>query len=96
MTDTVNTITDTTDTAVEAGLREFLEQRTKRSWGPDDDLFASGGVSSLFALELVVHLEQAFGVSVTGDELSLANFRSVRTMTALIGRLAPKPGGADE
>lgn len=76
---------------VSDGVLEFLEARTKRSWSPDEDLFASGAVSSLFAMELVVHLEQTFGIEITGDELTFDNFRTVRTMTELVGRLRGGP-----
>jgi methoxymalonate biosynthesis acyl carrier protein len=47
----------------------------------------------LFALELVVHLENAFGVEVAGPELKLDNFRTVDAMTALVGRLS---GSSDD
>lgn len=68
-------------------LTEFLERRTRTAIAADADLFGSGLVSSLFALELVVHLENAFGVEVTGPELKLDNFRTVTAMTALVSRL---------
>nr|WP_245572383.1 acyl carrier protein [Actinokineospora enzanensis] len=66
------------------GLLEFLASRTKRTWEPDEDLFASGVVSSLFALELVVHLEKAYGVEVEGEYLSLENFRTVNAMEKMV------------
>ncbi|MET8813828.1 phosphopantetheine-binding protein [Streptomyces sp. NPDC004549] len=96
MSDTAITTRDLTPAAVEAGLLAFLAQWTKRTWEVDEDLFAGGGVSSLFALELVVHIEQAYGVAVTGDELSLVNFRTVRTMTSLVTRLAATGSGSGE
>ncbi|MEI5101834.1 acyl carrier protein [Streptomyces sp. PmtG] len=72
----------------------FLEARTKRSWERDVDLFASGGLSSLFAMELVVHLEKSFGVSIRGADLRLDNFRTVAAMTALVTRLQTAAAGA--
>lgn len=96
MSDTAITTRDLTPAAVEAGLLAFLARWTKRTWEADEDLFAGGGVSSLFALELVVHIEQAYGVAVTGNDLSLANFRTVRTMTGLVARLAPAGGDIGE
>jgi methoxymalonate biosynthesis acyl carrier protein len=74
-------------------LMEFLERRTRVAIGADVDLFGAGLVSSLFALELVVHLENAFGVEVAGPELKLDNFRTVDAMTALVGRLS---GSSDD
>jgi methoxymalonate biosynthesis protein len=68
-------------------LLEFLESRTGTSWAPDEDLFASGAVSSLFAMELVLHLEKTFAVTIGGEELKLDNFRTVRAMTSLVERL---------
>ncbi|MEV7198209.1 acyl carrier protein [Streptomyces sp. NPDC093510] len=83
--------------ATEKEILRFLEARTKRSWETDADLFASGGLSSLFAMELVVHLEKSFGVSVRGADLRLDNFRTVASMTALVERLqTPTAGGTGE
>ncbi|MEY9895349.1 methoxymalonate biosynthesis acyl carrier protein [Catenulispora sp. MAP5-51] len=73
--------------AVRRDLMSFLEQRTKRAVAADVDLFAAGLVSSLFALELVMHLEQSFGVTVAGPDLTLDNFQTVEAMTALVLRL---------
>jgi methoxymalonate biosynthesis acyl carrier protein len=72
------------NTAVE---RVAPEMPTGESVAADVDLFASGLVSSLFALQLVVHVESAFGVSVTGADLKLDNFRTVRAMAELVLRL---------
>lgn len=72
---------------VEENLLRFLAQHTKRTWALDEDLFASGAVSSMFALQLVMHLEQAFGIAIGGEDLTFANFRSVSAMAALVGRL---------
>jgi len=79
-------------TAPDAGtvtdaLIGFIEGRTKLTWTEEQDLFVSGAVTSLFAMELVVFVEQTFGVSVTGPDLTLDNFRTVRAMAALVARL---------
>jgi methoxymalonate biosynthesis acyl carrier protein len=79
--------------SVEAALLDFLVARLKQPWRADADLFGAGVVTSLFAMELVVYLEEAFGVEVGGDELRLDNFRTVHAMTALVRRLR---GGTDE
>ena len=78
---------------VRATLVAFLEPHLRTEITPDLDLFASGGMSSLFALELVVHLERSFGVAVEGPDLQLANFRTVDAMTALVLRLGEANGG---
>lgn len=73
--------------AIEQNLLRYLESRTTTSWEPDRDLFTTGGLSSLFAMELVVYLEKSFDVVIMGTDLRLDNFRTVRAMTALVRRL---------
>ncbi|HWH01312.1 MAG TPA: phosphopantetheine-binding protein [Pilimelia sp.] len=68
-------------------ISRFLQERTKTAWAPDADLFASGGVSSLFAMELVVFLEEAFDIEIAGRDLRLDNFRTIQVMTGLVQRL---------
>lgn len=77
---------------IQEDLLEFLEQRTKQGLSTDTDLFESGLVSSMFAMELLVHIEKTFGVAVSGPELKLANFRSVDAMTSLVLRLGGDAG----
>ncbi|MFC5290396.1 acyl carrier protein [Actinokineospora guangxiensis] len=76
-----------TDRATAEAIAEFLEGRLGAAVPHDQDLFASGLVSSLFAMELVVHLEGVFGIAITGSDLKLDNFRTVESMTALVDRL---------
>lgn len=73
--------------AIEQNLLEYLESRTMTPWDVDRDLFRTGGLSSLFAMELVVYLEKSFDVVITGADLRLDNFRTVCAMTALVRRL---------
>lgn len=72
---------------IEKGIVAFLEAQTRRIWDPQTDLFASGDLSSLFALQLVVFLEENHGVSIRGRDLRLSNFRTVENMVALVQRL---------
>lgn len=76
-----------TPKAIRTNLTEFVEKQTKQPVTTDLDLFGSGLVSSLFALQLVLHVETAFGVAVQGGELKLDNFRTVDTITDLVLRL---------
>jgi methoxymalonate biosynthesis acyl carrier protein len=81
--------------AIEQDLVRYLESRTMTSWEPDRDLFATGGLSSLFAMELVVHLEKSFGVVIMGADLRLDNFRTVCAMAALVRRLQGRGAGGN-
>jgi methoxymalonate biosynthesis acyl carrier protein len=82
----MNTSTVTAET-IRANLLEFLSKRARTEWDAEQDLFASGSFSSLFALELVMHLESAFGIAIGPDDLKLDHFRTVGSMTELVVRI---------
>jgi methoxymalonate biosynthesis acyl carrier protein len=80
-------VTPLTTESIESALTEFLAERTKTDVAVDQDLFGSGLVSSMFAMQLVVHLESAYDIAIIGPELKLDNFRTIRAMTDLVLRL---------
>ncbi|MER5494445.1 acyl carrier protein [Streptomyces sp. NPDC002490] len=81
---------------LEKELLGFLEGHTGKPWEPDTDLFRAGGLSSLFAMQLVVHLEKSYGIAIRGADMRLDNFRTVRQMAELVVRLRqPAAGGVD-
>jgi methoxymalonate biosynthesis acyl carrier protein len=87
-----------TPAAIAGALLGFLNERIRTEVAPDQDLFKSGLVSSMFAMELVVHLEESYDIAIIGPELRLDNFRTVDAMTALVLRLSASrtdEGGAD-
>ena len=88
MTSEQPTATDTEFAeSIRSALTEFLLKRLETTVAVDQDLFASGLVNSMFAMELVVTVEDFFGVEVIGSDLQLANFRTVEVMTELVLRL---------
>ncbi|MCC9311973.1 phosphopantetheine-binding protein [Kitasatospora sp. RB6PN24] len=72
----------------------FLTERIKTDVELDQDLFASGVVSSMFAMQLVVHLEDAYDIAIVGADLKLDNFRTVVGMSNLVLRLKGDPEAA--
>ena len=84
---TGQTASPVTAEEIEAGLLAFLTEKIKTEVTTDHDLFASGLVSSMFAMQLVVHLEEAYDIAIIGPELKLDNFRTVAKMTSLVLRL---------
>jgi methoxymalonate biosynthesis acyl carrier protein len=77
----------TTDPRAE--LRSFLGARFPQVELTDaEDIFALGFVNSLFAMELVLFVERTFGLEVPNDELTLDNFRSIKSMAELVQRQA--------
>ena len=73
--------------AIEEALLSFLEERIKTTVAVDQDLFKSGVVSSMFAMQLVVYLEERYDIAVIGPDLTLDNFRTVQAMASLVLRL---------
>lgn len=70
----------------ERQIHDFIAKRISDQFSDDDDIFALGFVNSLFAIELVVFLEKTFGIKIPNEELTLDNFRTVRTMAAVVDR----------
>jgi acyl carrier protein len=52
----------------------------------DDDLFESGIVNSLFAVQLMTFIEKTFAIEVEMDDLDIENFKSLNAATAFIVR----------
>lgn len=68
-------------------VRAFLAQYLRNSDIPDDeDLFASGLVNSLFAMQLVLFIEKEFQLKVENEDLDYDNFRTVDAIVGFIDR----------
>jgi methoxymalonate biosynthesis acyl carrier protein len=81
-----------TTEAIQEELQDFLARQVKTSVEVDRDLFRSGLVSSMFAMQLVVHLEESYDIAIIGPELKLDNFRTVQAMAQLVLRLRDSSG----
>ena len=49
-----------------------------------EDMFATGFVNSLFAMQLVQFAESTFGINVESEDLEIDNFRSVNALTRFV------------
>ena len=54
--------------------------------GDDTDLFESGVVNSLFAIQLMTFVEKRFAVEMESDDLDIENFRSLNATAAFVAR----------
>lgn len=71
----------------QARIREFIARHIRgHELGDDEDIFASGFVNSMFAMQLVQFVEQQFGITVEDEDLEIANFQSVNAIAALVER----------
>ena len=73
-------------TDIKSTIRTFLQKRIGQdvSFNDGDDIFQLGLVNSLFALELVVFLENTFDIAVENSDLNLNNFSTVDNLEGFI------------
>lgn len=70
-----------------ARLRDFLLRFIQHpDLHDDEDIFASGFVNSLFALQLILFVESEFEIQIENEDLKLDNFRSITALAHLIRR----------
>lgn len=73
-----------------AEIRAYVAQHTGGAELADDtDIFATGHVNSLFAVQVVVWVEQRYGVEVSGQDLDIANFRTIGHIDEFVTRKMP-------
>ncbi len=73
------------DEDVMGRVRDYLGQFISTpDIGPDENLFSSGMVNSLFAMQLVLFVEKEFNIMVTNEDLDLENFKSLNAIVGFI------------
>ncbi|MBF5033656.1 acyl carrier protein [Micromonospora sp. ANENR4] len=66
-------------------IRDFVESHINGlAVDDDEDIFATGYVNSLFAVQLVMFVENTFGVTANGDDLDIGNFRTINVIDAFV------------
>ncbi|MGB0694798.1 MAG: phosphopantetheine-binding protein [Rhodospirillaceae bacterium] len=83
-----------TGASIKGAVRAFLGRHIRDAdvIADDQDLFGSGLVNSLFAMQLVMFVEQDYETTVGNEDLDIENFRSINAISALIAR---KTGASD-
>ncbi len=70
---------------IEDAVRSFLGQFVSDpDVEGDHDLFSSGMVNSLFAMQLVLFVEKQYGITVANEDLDYENFKSVNAIVGFI------------
>ena len=71
---------------VAAAIREWLQENVtgSREVSDDEALIEKGVLTSLQTVELVMFMEERFGIVVEDEELDEENFASVRTIAELV------------
>ena len=75
-------------TDIKSTIKEFLQQRigTEIGFSDEDDIFQLGLVNSLFALELVVFLENTYNIIIENEDLKLEHFSTINNLSDFISR----------
>jgi len=72
---------------IKEAVRQFIFSSIRLpDLGDDDNLFESGIVNSLFAVQLMTFVEKAFGIEVQSDDLDIENFKSLNATTEFVVR----------
>ena len=66
---------------IKAFLSRFFQNHDLKE---DEDIFALGFVNSLFAMQLVLFVEQEFKIAVENEDLDLENFKTINAIARFI------------
>ena len=75
-----------TNETVNAKIREMLAQFAAENVQEDQDIFSTGLVNSLFAMQLVLSLEQEFSFEVADEDLDINNFNTVNALVNFVAK----------
>ena len=76
-----------TQDTIKQRLTQFVTNYVRRDeLEADEDIFATGLVNSLFAMQLVMFIEKEFNIQVENEDLELDNFRTINSMAGLVAR----------
>jgi len=72
---------------IENGIAEFLKRASKHDEIVSEiDIFASGYVNSLFAMQIVMFLQKEFEIVISDSDLKIDNFRNLSAIVDLVRR----------
>lgn len=78
-------------TDIKDKIMEFFKMNNKAEGLTDDtDLFKGGYVNSLFALQMVMYLEDTFKIKIKNKEITEKNFKTIDSIAQVVQRALDK------
>jgi acyl carrier protein len=77
---------DTLNQLIEFFEREIFKRKVPEGFDADQELLESGILSSIAVVELVSHLEEAYGISINIDDIVPDNFGSLKVLSGFVDR----------
>ncbi len=72
-------------TQISAALRDFIGGFVRNGdFSNEENIFKAGFVNSLFVMQLILYVENAFSVAVENEDMDIANFCSVAALTRFV------------
>jgi len=82
------------ETGIKATVKHFISSSSNiTNMDDDDNLFESGIVNSLFAVQLMTFIEKTFAIEVGMEDLDIENFKSLNATTAFVLKKTGRRGG---
>ncbi|MDF2988056.1 MAG: phosphopantetheine-binding [Eubacterium sp.] len=68
-------------------VKEFLKPHLhNRELADDTDIFSLGVINSLFAMQLVMFIQEEFEITIEGQDLEFEYFKSINSISEFIDR----------
>jgi methoxymalonate biosynthesis acyl carrier protein len=71
---------------VKTRIRNYFSKAIPGSVGDEEDVFECGLVTSLYAMQLVMFVEQEFSIVAERQDLDIKNFCSIDAVAAFVER----------
>jgi len=83
---------------LEDRLKAMLVERLMLKFRPEeigdgDDLIEKWGLESVQLMEIVIGLEEVFGIQLGDDEFSVKKFRTIENIAGVVREKGPAAGG---
>lgn len=70
---------------IEKTLLDYVKKSVSNNEiGIEDDLFESGAIHSLFAIQLILFIEKEFGIEIDDDDLDFEKIKTIKDIASLV------------